>query len=62
MAWPLPGHIALALATGLASGVAASRYVEVITPPYAAIFGAFIVYPVMVAVWWHVNSLGRHGR
>jgi hypothetical protein len=44
MTWPLSGHVALALATGLACGVAASRYPDVIEPPYAAILGTLVIY------------------
>jgi hypothetical protein len=28
----------------------------VIGPPYAAILGTLIIYPVMVAAWWHLNA------
>jgi uncharacterized protein (DUF2062 family) len=62
MTWPLSGHVALALATGLACGIAASRYPDVIEPPYAAILGTLILYPVMVAMWWHLNPPGGRGR
>jgi hypothetical protein len=62
MTWPLSGHIALALATGLACGGAASRYPDVLAPPYAAILGTLVVYPVMVAAWWRLNSPGGHRR
>jgi hypothetical protein len=48
--WPLPTHIAFALATGLACGIAASRYRDVIQPPGAAILGT-LLYPAMVAAW-----------
>ena len=37
MTWPLSGHLALGLATGLTCGIAASRYPDVIEPPYAAV-------------------------
>ena len=62
MTWPLSGHVALALATGLACGIAASRYPDVIEPPYAAILGTLILYPVTVAMWWHLNPPGGRGR
>jgi hypothetical protein len=54
----------LALATGLACGTAASRYPDVIelAPPYAAIAGTLILYPVMVAMWWHINPPGGRGQ
>jgi uncharacterized protein (DUF2062 family) len=58
IAWPLSGHVALALATGLACGTVASRYPGAIEPPYAAILGTLILYPVMVTAWWRLNSLG----
>ena len=41
----LPGHVALALTTGLVFGIAAARYHTVILPPYAAILGALVDYP-----------------
>ena len=62
MTWPLSGHLALALATGLTCGIAASRYPDVIEPPYAAILGTLILYPVMVAMWWRLNPPGGRGR
>ena len=64
MTWPLSGHIALALGTGLAFGTAASRYPDVIglAPSYAASAGALIIYPVMVAAWWHLSPPGGRGR
>ena len=43
MSWPLPSHLAFALATGLASGVAAAHYPDVISAPYAAILGTLAV-------------------
>jgi hypothetical protein len=62
MTWPLSGHLALALATGLTCGIAASRYSDVIEPPYAAILGTLILYPIMVAAWWRVHSPGGRRR
>jgi hypothetical protein len=59
MTWPLSGHIVFALATGLACGIAAARYPDVISPPYATLVGTLVVYPVMVGMWW---SLHRHSR
>jgi hypothetical protein len=58
MTWPLPPHMVFALATGLACGVAASRYPTPITPPYAAILGTLVLYPIMVATW-HLCRLGE---
>src|ERR1700730_10456097 len=49
--WTLSGHIIFALATGIACGIVAARYPEVISPPYAAILGTLVVYPVIVAMW-----------
>jgi hypothetical protein len=37
MTWPLWSHLALALATGLACGVSASHYPDVVSPSYAAL-------------------------
>jgi len=62
LTWPLSGDVALAFATGLASGIAASRYPGVIEPPYAAILGTLILYPVMVAAWWRIHSPGGRRR
>jgi hypothetical protein len=62
MTWPLSGHIALALATGFACGTAAARYPDVIEPPYAAILGTLVIYPVMIAAWWHLNPPGGRER
>jgi hypothetical protein len=41
-----PRHAALALATGLVCGVLSSRIGGMISPPYAAILGTLVVYPV----------------
>jgi hypothetical protein len=62
--WPLSGHVALALATGLACGTAVARYPDVIAlaPPYAAILGTLVIYPVLVATWWHFSASGGRGR
>jgi hypothetical protein len=62
MTWPLSGHVALALATGLACGILASRYPSAIEPPYAAILGTLVLYPTMVTAWWRLNSLGGRRR
>lgn len=58
MIWPLPMHIAFALAIGLASGIAASRYHNVIAPPLAAILGTLVLYPVMLGIWWRLHHPG----
>jgi hypothetical protein len=60
--WPLSGHIALALGAGLAFGTAAAHYSNVISPPYAAILGTLVVYPMVVATWWYFNPPGGSGR
>jgi hypothetical protein len=62
MTWPLSGHIALALATGLACGLAAAGYPNVVSPSYAAIVGTLALYPAMVAMWRHLQGPGRNGR
>ena len=56
--WPLSGHIALALVTGLACGITAAGYRNVISPPYAALVGALVVYPAMVGMWWRLHRPG----
>jgi hypothetical protein len=43
--WPVSAHIMFAPGTGLASGIVASRYPDVIGPPYAAILGRGLVAP-----------------
>ena len=64
MTWPLSGHIVFALATGLACGAAVARYPDVIAlaPPYAAILGTLVIYPVLVATWWRFSPSGGRGR
>ena len=60
--WPLSSHIIFALATGITCGIVAARYPEVISPPYAAMLGTLVVYPVMVAMWWRLHRPGGSGR
>jgi predicted PurR-regulated permease PerM len=60
--WTLSGHIIFALATGIACGIVAARYPEVISPPYPAILGTLVIYPVMVAMWWRLHRPGGSGR
>ena len=55
VSWPLSGHIALALATGLACGLAAAGYPDLVSPPYTAIVGTLAVYPAMVGMWRHLH-------
>jgi hypothetical protein len=31
----------------------------VISPPYAAILGTLILYPLMLVIWWRLHRLGR---
>ena len=58
MTWPLAGHIVFALGTGFACAAVVTHYPEVIARPYAAILGTVVLYPVMVAVWWHLHPPG----
>jgi hypothetical protein len=58
----LPGHVALALTTGLVCGVAAAHYRAIILPPYAAILGALVAYPALVAAWWRLPRPRRSRR
>ena len=59
MTWPLSGHLVFALGTGLASGATAAHYPDVISPPYAAILGTLVLYPLMLVIWWRLHRLGR---
>jgi hypothetical protein len=52
--WISPWHAALALAIGVVCGALSSRVGGMIAPPYAAILGTLVVYPVLVAVWWRM--------
>jgi len=51
MVWVSPRHVALALTTGLLCGVLSPRIGGTISPPYAAILGTGIFYPILVTVW-----------
>ncbi len=62
MIWVSPRHAALALATGLVCGGLASRIDGMISPPYAAILGAVVAYPVLVAIWSRLPRLRRRSR
>ncbi len=62
LTWPLSGHVALAMATGLACGIVDAHYPMVISPPYAAILGTLVLYPAMVAMWWRLNRPRKRGR
>jgi hypothetical protein len=62
MAWPLSSHLALALATGLACGITASHYPDVVSPSYAALLGTFVVYPLMLAIWCYLHRPGGNSR
>lgn len=53
--WPLSSHIVFALATGLVCGIAARAWPDVIAPPYAAIVGTLMVYPLLVLIWRRLN-------
>jgi hypothetical protein len=59
--WPVSAHIMFALGTGLACGIAAARYPDVIGPPYAAILGTLIIYPGGRRSTTHRRSLTRRG-
>jgi hypothetical protein len=58
LTWPISAHLALALGTGLACGITAEHYSNVIAPRYAAIAG-IVLYPAMVGMWWHLHRPGR---
>src|SRR6266446_903510 len=60
--WVSPRHAALALATGLACGALASRIDGMVSPPYAAILGAAVFYPALLAVWRRLPRPGWHRR
>jgi hypothetical protein len=62
MVWVSPRHASLALATGLVCGVLSSRIGGMISPPYAAILGTFVVYPVVGSVWQRMLRPRRHRR
>src|SRR5215469_3719201 len=56
--WTSPRHAALALATALACGALASRVNSLLAPPYAAILGAALVYPALIALWRRMPRAG----
>src|ERR1700730_7741541 len=65
--WVSPRHAALSLATGLACGVLASRIDGMVSPPYAAILGAVVFYPALLAavrrvMWWRLHHRGGWRR
>ena len=60
--WVSPRHAALALATGLVCGGLASRIDGMISPPYAAILGTVVAYPVLAAIWSRLPRLRRRSR
>ena len=59
MTWPLPGHVVFALGTGLATGATSAHYPDVISPPFAAVGGTFVLYPMMVVAWWQLHRARR---
>jgi len=61
MTWPLSGHLAVTLGTGLACAISA-RYHDVMAPLYAAILGTFVVYPMVLVIWWQLNRSRGNGR
>jgi hypothetical protein len=60
--WPLLADVALALATGLACGIATAHYPIVISPAYAAILSVLVLYPATVAMRWRLNRPRKRGR
>jgi hypothetical protein len=60
--WVPPLHAALALTTGVACGALAARFSGTVVPPYAAIMGAAVVYPALIAVWRRMPRPGWHRR
>jgi uncharacterized membrane protein YoaK (UPF0700 family) len=54
--WVSPRHFALAFATGVVCGALAARNTGRIAPPYAAIIGAVVVYPVLLGAWRLVSA------
>src|SRR5215469_3761281 len=56
--WTSPRHAALALAIALACGALASRVYSLVAPPYAAILGAALVYPALIALWRRMPRAG----
>jgi hypothetical protein len=62
LTWPLADHIVFALGTGFACAVVSSNYVQVMAPPFAAIFGVLVLYPMMVVVWWNLHRPGGGRR
>ena len=56
--WTSPRHAALALATALACGALASRVNSLVAPPYAAILGATLLYPALIALWRRMPRAG----
>ena len=55
-------HVALALTTGLLCGVVASRVGGRIAPPYAAILGTIVAYPMLVVIWGRLPVPARFRR
>ena len=62
MTWPLTGHVVFALGMGIACGVLATHYPQVMAPPYAMFLRTIVVYPAMVAIWWHLYPAGGRRR
>jgi hypothetical protein len=47
-----------ALGTGLASGILAQHYPQVLSISLAMLLGTIVLYPLMVAMWWHLHRPG----
>jgi hypothetical protein len=58
LTWPVTAHIMFALGTGLASGILAQHYPQVLSVPLAMLLGTIVLYPLMVAMWWHLHRPG----
>lgn len=56
LTWPLSVHVVFALGTGLASGATVAHYPDLISVPYAAILGTFVLYPLMLVIWLRLHG------
>jgi hypothetical protein len=60
--WVSPRHAVLALVTGVLCGGLAARIGGIISPPYTAILGTLVFYPVLVALWSRLPLQRRRSR
>src|SRR5438067_8445126 len=60
--WVSPRHAVLALVTGVLCGGLAARIGGIISPPYTAILGTLVFYPVLVALWSRLPLQKRRSR